>query len=465
MFEFTSLGVYKLLFTLELLVSELIYTFRLKRRNKFILRLIVGITVCFALTFFFPVPMYNAMYSSLMFLFLFGVSLIMLYMCYDEPLVNVIFCGIAAYTTRHFAFQIYSLVSSAGNAAIGAFSGRGPENPLADLYGGSIVGTETFGLGTVFWGLIYVDIYVVCYSVIFAFFGRQLWRNDDLKINNTSLLVLVGIVLFIDILLNAVLVYITDDYNAAYTVIMYAYNTLCCVLTLYMQYSMISMKKLKKELSVVNRMWQQEREQYEITKENIDLINLKCHDLKHQIRQIGRHQSIRSEAVEEIESLISIYGSVVKTGNEALDVILTEKSLICQKKSISLTCMADGARLGFMDEADIYSLFGNIVDNAMDAVVKIPDAERRIIGLSVRAADNMLAVNVNNYYEGVIVMDGEGLPITTKRNKDYHGFGMKSVRLLVEKYGGDLTITADDGVFNVNIVFPTTKRRSKEDFD
>ena len=402
------------------------------------------------------------MYSSLMFLCLFGVSLIVLYLCFDEPLVNIVFCGIAAYTTRHFAFQVYSLVSSAGNAAIGMFYGRNPENPLTDLYGGGIIGADTFGEGTFFWALIYIDIFIVCYAAIFAFFGRQLWRNDDLKIKNTALLVLAGIVLLIDILLNAVLVYITDDYNPAYTVVMYVYNTLCCVLTLYMQYSLISMKKLKKELSVVSRLWQQEREQYELAKENIDLINLKCHDLKHQIRQIGRHQSIRSEAVAEIENLISIYDSAVKTGNEALDVILTEKSLVCQKKSISLTCMADGAKLGFMDEADIYSLFGNIVDNAMEAVLKL-DAERRIIGLSVRAADNMLAVNVNNYYEGEIVMDGDGLPVTTKHNKDFHGYGMKSIRLLVEKYGGDLTVAAEGGVFNVNIIFTTLGKKTSAD--
>ena len=148
-------------------------------------------------------------------------------------------------------------------------------------------------------------------------------------------------------------------------------------------------------------------------------------------------ESIREETVGEIENVISIYDSVVKTDNEALNVILTEKSLICRKNRISLTCMADGAGLDFMDASDIYSLFGNLIDNAMDAVSKLDDHEKRIIGLSVHADGNMLAINVNNYYEGVVVMDSDGLPVTTKQNKDFHGYGMKSVRMIVERYGGE----------------------------
>lgn len=169
-------------------------------------------------------------------------------------------------------------------------------------------------------------------------------------------------------------------------------------------------------------------------------------------------ESIREETVGEIENVISIYDSVVKTDNEALNVILTEKSLICRKNRISLTCMADGAGLDFMDASDIYSLFGNLIDNAMDAVSKLDDHEKRIIGLSVHADGNMLAINVNNYYEGVVVMDSDGLPVTTKQNKDFHGYGMKSVRMIVERYGGDLTVSAKDGVFNVYIIFTDAKK-------
>ena len=444
MFGFTALDAYKMLFMLELLASEFLYTFRLKKRRRFVPRFCAACAVCFVLTFFYPVLRFDAIFTSVMFLCLFLLTIFALWLCYDEPLVNIVFCGIAAYTTRHLAFQLYNLVGSILDGADFAVNG---------MYGSDVMKWDIFDLKTLFHAFVYVDCFFFVYALMLGIFGRQLWKNKDLKLKNVSMLVLVGFVLLIDILINAVAVYNSVD-DFLNTLLLYSYNILCCLLTLYMQFSMIGMKKLRKDLDVVNHLWQQDREQYEIAKENIDLINLKCHDLKYQIRRMGQRDAVGAGQLQEIEKMISIYDSTVKTGNEALDVILTEKSLVCRKNSISLTCMADGAKMGFMDDTDIYALFGNLVDNATEAVRTLGDVERRIIGLTVHAEDFLLLINVNNYYDGVIVLDAGGLPVTTKRNKDYHGFGMKSMRLIVEKYGGDLTIDTENGVFNVDIVVP-----------
>lgn len=242
MFVISSLSAYKLLFALELLISEFLYALRLKKRKKFAVRAAASAVALLLVAFVFPTPFNNALYTSAMFLCIFGLSLALMKFCYDEPIVNAVFCGIAAYTTRHLAFQVYSSISTFGNMAVSLFLDRDPGNPLSDLYSIAPINTASLGEGTVFWALIYIDIYIVCYSVIFSIFGKELWKNDDLKIKNNSLLMLAGIVLFIDILLNAVLVYITEAYNPIYTIIMYVYNLLCCVLTLYMQFSLVSMK-------------------------------------------------------------------------------------------------------------------------------------------------------------------------------------------------------------------------------
>lgn len=433
-----------MLFMLELLVCEFMYMFRLKKRSRFVLRFILVCVGCFLLTFFYPVLKFTAIYSSAMFLSLFLVTVFGLWICYDEPLVNIIFCGIAAYTTRHLAFQLYNVAACILDGA---------EHTINGMYGDGRIDWTTFDIQTVFHAFVYIDCFFIVYASMFAIFGRQLWKNKDLKLRNLSMLVLVSFVLLIDVLINALAVYnAVDDFLN--TLLLYFYNILCCLLTLYMQFTMVNMKKLKKDLDVVSHLWEQEREQYEIAKENIDLINLKCHDLKYQIRQIGQSDRLSRESIAEIENMISIYDSTVKTGNEALDVILTEKSLVCRKNRVSLTCMADGAKMGFMDDTDIYALFGNLVDNAMEAVVKLDDVEKRIIGLTVHAEGLLLLINVNNYYGGGLELDKDGLPVTTKKNKDYHGFGIKSMRLVVERYGGDLTIGAENGVFNVDIVIP-----------
>lgn len=155
--------------------------------------------------------------------------------------------------------------------------------------------------------------------------------------------------------------------------------------------------------------------------------------------------------------MISIYDADVKTGNEAIDIILTEKNLLCCNKKIKLTCMADCKKLFFIDDSDLYVLFGNALDNAIEAVSKIDNKEKRYIGFTVYNHNDMISINVNNFYSGEISLDKDGLPITTKDNKDYHGFGMKSIKMIVDKYHGDVSIVTKDNIFNLNIFIPIKK--------
>ncbi len=213
-------------------------------------------------------------------------------------------------------------------------------------------------------------------------------------------------------------------------------------------------KSLSTELDFVKKLLQQEKEHYKLFRDNIQIIDIKCHDMKHQIRQIGINKGLDSETVEEIEKSISIYDSDVKTDNEALDVILAEKSLKCIKYNITFSCMADGKRLNFMKDSDVYSLFGNALDNAIEAVVKLKDKSQRVIGLKVCAVGDMTSINVKNFYDGKIEFNKEGIPDSTKLDKSFHGFGLKSIAMIVEKYGGSLSIVAHDEIFNLNILLP-----------
>ncbi len=74
----------------------------------------------------------------------------------------------------------------------------------------------------------------------------------------------------------------------------------------------------------------------------------------------------REKNLKELEQSIRIYDSIVKTGNEILDTLLSEKSLICEARDITIHCVIDGKKLFFMDSIDIYALFGNAIDNAIE---------------------------------------------------------------------------------------------------
>ena len=114
--------------------------------------------------------------------------------------------------------------------------------------------------------------------------------------------------------------------------------------------------------------------------------------------------------------------------------------------------MIDGEKLSFLEEGDLYCLFGNLVDNALEAVKDIEEPERRVVNLVVKQKDGLLLVQEENYFDGTLVFR-DGLPVTTKEDKDYHGFGMRSLRLIARKYGGELTAFAKGDVFHLNIIF------------
>lgn len=114
--------------------------------------------------------------------------------------------------------------------------------------------------------------------------------------------------------------------------------------------------------------------------------------------------------------------------------------------------MADGARLTFMDDGDLYCLFGNIIDNALEAVKVIEERQRRVVNLVVKARGDMLVIQSDNYFDGERTFEG-GLPVTTKADRNYHGFGMRSIRMIVHKYEGELTAHVADGIFHLNILF------------
>ena len=93
------------------------------------------------------------------------------------------------------------------------------------------------------------------------------------------------------------------------------------------------------------------------------------------------------------------------------------------------------------------------MDNALEAVTKIPNEDKRIINFTVKSKDNLLIIQQDNYYIGDINFDKDGLPLTSKEDKKYHGFGMQSIKLLVEKYHGTMTTYVNSDVYHLNILF------------
>lgn len=429
---------------LELLLATFLLTSTLKKRDNFIVRLLVGITCCLAISILFPLfkkISYTWWYSSIMFILFFVAVMLLLKFSYDETWQKIFFIAIIAYTTQHFAHEIYSLFANALNLV---------DTSSMGIYGSEIVDLENLSIN-ILQSVLYLDVYIAAYIFVYFFFGKRM-KNNDAKVSSVSILAITTIILLTDIILNSVVVY-SKTYNRTYSIVVSIYNILCCAMIFYIQFAVTKTKVLENELQVTSRLLHLSEEKYQESKENIDMINLKCHDLKHQIREYASKSSISQDTITGIENLINIYDSNMKTGNEALNLILTEKSLLCQQQNIKLTCLADCNKLGFISNEDLYSLFGNAIDNAIEAVVKINDPDKRNINLIVRNVHSFVSITIENYYTGNIVLNADGLPKNTKSNKDYHGFGTKSIKMIVNKYHGDLKITTKKNIFTLAILF------------
>ena len=104
------------------------------------------------------------------------------------------------------------------------------------------------------------------------------------------------------------------------------------------------------------------------------------------------------------------------------------------------------------------------MDNALEAVRAVEEQQKRVVNLIVRAQGDMVTIQADNYYQGDLTFR-DGLPLTTKADASSHGFGMRSIRMLVQKYGGAMTASARDGVFHLNILLRSADILRKKSAD
>lgn len=225
--------------------------------------------------------------------------------------------------------------------------------------------------------------------------------------------------------------------------ILYAHLIQCCEL------------RVRKELEAVQNVLQNQYVQYKQSRESIELINYKYHDLKHQIAFLRSEEdpAKREKFLNRMEDEIRQYEAQNKTGNQVLDTVLTTKSLYCAKHGITFTCVADGTLLDFMDVMDICSIFGNALDNAIECELKIPDKEKRLVHVTVSKQKQFLILRFENYYEEALQYQ-EGKLVTTKKDKENHGYGLKSIRYTVNKYDGAVSIDTQENWFELKILIP-----------
>ncbi len=422
-------------FPFQLLVSESVFLIGRQKKEHFTIRFAGAVMLQFALSFLWKygneIWFGEALFGYvLLYLGYALLTVLPILISFDTEPLELIFILAGGYATEHMTFTVSKIVLYLLKVDY-------------QLYGSIVHLLVTRYL-----------IYIVGAILVYALIIRGNRSRSSFRTGDMRIAVLGLVLMFAAIGLSVYWSY-PEEYRGTLIgeLICPAYSFLCCALVLLMEYYVLRENNLKHERELMEQLLQMSDSQQKSAKEAIDIINIKCHDLKHQIKAMVKMEDAqtRSDYMMEIQEAVSIYDATYHTGCKALDYVLREKTLLFNEWQVEFSCMADGGLIDFMTPADVYALMGNALDNALESVVKEAEGER-VISLQVRRKDEMVLIHLENRCSREPEFQ-DGLPVTIKSDKNQHGFGVRSIRYIVEKYDGELFMSARNGRFYLDILF------------
>lgn len=407
----------------QILLAEALFTLGLRRRERFWLRLAVALPVYLVLSVAVPniIAHYvSGLFSLTIFLFSLGLCLFL----FANKAADILFCCVCAQLTQNLSYNIENLICL----------------PLDD------------SLSTPQWLAVSVATMAVVYAVCYHIFSRR--RKDGEEIN------MAGQVVFPVAIVTMLFVYVMQYLFQVYSIdrlwVSRPPLIVCCLFGLSLQYGLLAYQGEREENVKLEYFLRQAGRQYEAARSNIDLINMKAHDLKHYIQRV-RELSGSGEELREMEDAVRQYEMTVRCGDPTLDVLLTDKLYQCTSYRINFSIMVQGEELCFMSSSDIVSLFSNALENAIECEQRVEDEAKRCIALNVSRKGGFVCIHVENYCAEQPELK-DGLPVTTKADKGLHGFGIKSMRYVAEKYDGAIQAGTRENMFVLNILIPAPGR-------
>ena len=418
------------LFPAELFIAVIICTVNMDKRPYYILRMILAITTEMMCMFVLDKVFHDVWIGMPSFFIMLIIVTLCEYFIFEMSVGKALYYTLIGYVIQHFASSAYILthIFVLNNAPNTAW-----------------ITPKSLPL--------YLIIYGISYSLLYFLFIRKLPKEekniDRILDSAETFLLVVPIALVLSLIEKRI------GSSDAQLAICQIYAMVACFLVLWIQYWQKTVVGLKMEMALQNQVLTARRRQFNQSISNIDVINHKCHDLKYQIQALKSEDMSenRKKAIDEVTEAVNFYDDFFQTGNEILDTVLMEKSIICRRYDVAFTAMIDGSKLGFMNPMDLYVLMGNALDNAIEALREIADNKKRILNIRLQSKNDILILQIENSHNRKIEFDENGNPVTSKKDKDYHGYGISSIRQIAEKYKGSLSIKSMDDIFILTIVF------------
>lgn len=419
-----SISIHNIAFAIEILLAELIFLIPARRRPHFALRLALATAFSVAascLLVFRGGPLPYALLRLLRIVLVFGATVLAMGWCFAIPLPTLITACASGYAVEHICFHITLII--------------GNTTPLLAGVSGPVARWELLEY------LLFPVFYLIFALLAWLFFRKNNGYSEQSARMNGASITLIAVTIGMTRL--------SDIWRDNLSIIVSFYAVAGCLLALCIQWVMLRAIRLQHENETMRLLWREERRQYELSKKEIETLNIKHHDLKKRLAELN--VVLTAQEIDTIAEAVDAYDRKVRTGNEALDVLLTKKNMICRSEGIMIGYVGDASALSFMTAMEVYSLFGNAVDNAVEAVRKLDDPQQKTIDIKVEKTGSMVSMTFTNYFTGELRMQ-DGLPVTTRTDEEgFHGFGVRSMQNIAEKYGGGLSAVAADGIFTLTV--------------
>lgn len=146
----------------------------------------------------------------------------------------------------------------------------------------------------------------------------------------------------------------------------------------------------------------------------------------------------------------------IATGNELVDMILSTKMNVLEDNEITLQCKGALSEFNFMKYVDGCILLSNLIDNAVEANVKVKGPH--YILLAAKKTERLFYLEIRNPMKGSLQQEDHRI-LTTKTEKENHGIGLQNVYDILEKYNGEYHIITKNREYTIQMIFPENPRK------
>lgn len=429
-------------FVIVIIFGELLFSRKYARKDNFALRFAAGnavvviLSILLTLLYYFievrfsgsPIASMRVVVTYLVF---FALAVAVMCLSFKESLWRCLTASALGYLCQHISYNIYSIIDVSARFEYSVIVSLGmPGYALCVLAQLAIAG--------------------VVFLLVWLAFGKKIDGFSSEGIARGNAVFIVISTLAIVIILSSMGFALGAD-SAGVNILFKCMLIICCIFMLILYVNIFEVKQAIAERDEVVKLNEREHQHFLKLKQDMELVSVKCHDIKHFIAAASAREGVDLSGLSQA---VEIYDTTIKTGNDVIDTLLAERSLYCSAHGITLTVIADASKLSFINVTDMCALFGNIMDNAAEATEKVKESQNRLISINIRPVAGQVFLCVENSYAVQPRISG-GLPVSSKSyGAGYHGYGMKSIKMIAEKYGGVFSFGAAEGIFRVSILFP-----------